>query len=594
MTTTSDPGGYDYTFFSLPSFYGPTSINNAGQLVSIAAAGYVYNYRDETYTVLPSIHVQTFTYTAHAAGINDAGQIAGFYSDGYYSHAFVYANGSYTILDSLPRSVPYWKAEAINDTGQIVGIANDGSLGVIYSNGSYTTFNKPSGASSFAGITGINDAGQIVGEYYDNIGELHGFVYSGGSYTLITGPAGASSAAVGGINNAGQIVGGYTDATGSHGFVYHNGTYTYTTVYDQQDGSLPFASVGFAAINNLGEIVSGYAVGQGYLAEPIAAPSVRTIEATTDNGASDVDVGHTITITAYMNEVVNVTGTPTLQLNDNAVATYQSGSGSKALVFTYTVKNTDTSNDLQVTGLNLNGGTIKDNAGKALSGSVAQDLALRINLFDVVPVSSGGMTINLKFFRPDNPTAQFKQAVEAAASLLSAAIHDKITVNIVVDYSGTGDSFGRPDHGQGVAYSTVRDFLIARGAPGANSLPSGSTFDNQSSIYVWNAQLKLMGLLGANDTSTDDGSVTFPTDWPASQMVTIALHELTHAMGRFVGTGPDIFDFYDIHNNQNGGNYFSLDGGKTLLGQYGTNDSSDFLNAFPYSGDPASYFPAQN
>ena len=29
-----------------------------------------------------------------------------------------------------------------------------------------------------------------------------------------------------GINDAGEVVGTYTDATGAHGFLYNNGTYT--------------------------------------------------------------------------------------------------------------------------------------------------------------------------------------------------------------------------------------------------------------------------------------------------------------------------------------------------------------------------------
>jgi hypothetical protein len=62
------------------------------------------------------------------------------------------------------------------------------------------------------------------------------------------------------------------------------------------------------------------------------------------------------------------------------VATYQSGSGSKTLTFTYTVQPGDNISDLQVTGLNLpNGATIADGAGNALTGSVAQDLALQID-----------------------------------------------------------------------------------------------------------------------------------------------------------------------------------------------------------------------
>ena len=68
-------------------------------------------------------------------------------------------------------------------------------------------------------------------------------------------------------------------------------------------------------------------------------------------------------------------------------------------------------------------------------------------------------------------------------------------------------------------------------------LPSGSSIQGQSNVAVWDAQLKLWGVLGANDTTTDDGSATFATDINSNLLVGVALHELTHAMGR-VPYGP--------------------------------------------------------
>ena len=106
--------------------------------------------------------------------------------------------------------------------------------------------------------------------------------------------------------------------------------------------------------------------------------------------------------------------------------------------------------------------------------------------------------------------------------------------------------------------------------------------------------MKLWGVLGANDTTTDDGSATFATDINSSLLVGVALHELTHAMGRVpygtpYSTSPDIFDFYRFSSPGvrvfNGAStaspaYFSLDGGITKLADYGQiSDPSDFLNS---------------
>ena len=111
-----------------------------------------------------------------------------------------------------------------------------------------------------------------------------------------------------------------------------------------------------------------------------------------------------------------------------------------------------------------------------------------------------------------------------------------------------------------------------------------------------------MGLLGANNTSTDDGSATFATDINPNLLVGVALHELTHAMGRVpYGPQPDIFDLFRFTSVGTrlfaGGTtapaaYFSVDGGNTKLADYGrTSDPSDFLNSgVQGSNDPFNEF----
>jgi hypothetical protein len=190
--------------------------------------------------------------------------------------------------------------------------------------------------------------------------------------------------------------------------------------------------------------------------------------------------------------------------------------------------------------------------------------------------------------------ASFRAGIEQAAARQSAALSDKITLNFQIDYSGTGGGAAAgPDNGQWESYSSIRNDLVNNASPGDttfNALPTGSTIQGQSSVAVWNAQLKLWGLLGANDTTTDDGSATFATDIDPSLLVGVALHELTHAMGRVpYGTEPDIFDFYRFTGPgtrlYSGGStaaaaYFSLDGGNSKIADYGqTSDPSDFLNS---------------
>jgi predicted GH43/DUF377 family glycosyl hydrolase len=95
-------------------------------------------------------------------------------------------------------------------------------------------------------------------------------------------------------------------------------------------------------------------------------PTVTNVTATTANGY--YNAGDTINVTVQFNEVVNVTGTPRIELETGATnryANYSTGSGSDTLTFAYVVQAGDASVDLDyvATGsLTQNGGTIKDAA----------------------------------------------------------------------------------------------------------------------------------------------------------------------------------------------------------------------------------------
>ena len=219
-----------------------------------------------------------------------------------------------------------------------------------------------------------------------------------------------------------------------------------------------------------------------------------------------------------------------------------------------------------------------------------------------VAETSGGITINLIYDSAAMAApASFRAGIQQAASLLAAAISDQITVNIKIDYSGTGGGAAAgPDSGYYEPYTTVRTDLISNATPGDtifNSLPNTSSIQGQTQVAVWNAQLKLWGLLPANSTTTDDGSATFATDISSNALVGVALHELTHAMGRVpYGSQPDIFDLFRFTSAGNylfsGSDpavaaYFSVNGGNTNLAYYGLNsDPSDFLNVSPNLSDP--------
>jgi 20S proteasome alpha/beta subunit len=221
--------------------------------------------------------------------------------------------------------------------------------------------------------------------------------------------------------------------------------------------------------------------------------------------------------------------------------------------------------------------------------------------------SSTGFTMNLKF--DPGMSASFESGIEQAASILAATLYDKITVNLSIHYSGsgTGASAG-PDNSLFEPYSTVVNALKSHASSGDtvfNTLPAGSSLQGQTQVQVWNAEAKALGFMSPNDTTTDDGVGFFGTGIDPSALVGVALHELTHAMGRVPdGPTPDIFDLFRF--TQPGARlflqyikgvsappaYFSVDGGSTRLADYGQNsDPSDFLNSgVQGSNDPFNEF----
>jgi probable HAF family extracellular repeat protein len=90
------------------------------------------------------------------------GQIVGVYTANSSSNGFIYSDGAYTTLDD-PLGVTT-SLTGINDSGQIVGYYTDGSginYGFIYNDGVFTTIDGPGGSTN-SEVVGINDSGQIL------------------------------------------------------------------------------------------------------------------------------------------------------------------------------------------------------------------------------------------------------------------------------------------------------------------------------------------------------------------------------------------------------------------------------------------------
>jgi Ca2+-binding RTX toxin-like protein len=149
-------------------------------------------------------------------------------------------------------------------------------------------------------------------------------------------------------------------------------TFSYTVAAGQNTSDLTVTGLNLNG-GTIADAAGNAAVVGGAAANPAgtllidtSAPTVSSVAASPASGT--VFLGNVVTLTVNFNENVVVTttgGTPTLTLNDGGTATYASGSGSSALAFSYTVAAGQSTSDLAVTALNLNGGSIKDGAGNA-------------------------------------------------------------------------------------------------------------------------------------------------------------------------------------------------------------------------------------
>src|SRR6266849_3906469 len=95
-------------------------------------------------------------------------------------------------------------------------------------------------------------------------------------------------------------------------------------------------------------------------------------------------------------------------------------------------------------------------ATPALTSEAVESLSAQSGPTTLVALTSGGIIINLLFdVAAMAAPASFRAGIQQAASILTAAISDQITVNIKIDYSGTGGGAAAgPDSGQYESYTS--------------------------------------------------------------------------------------------------------------------------------------------
>lgn len=197
-----------------------------------------------------------------ARGLNDAGQVVGFFSPDNANHAFVWSKDSgMTDLGTLPGG-SYSIANDINDVGQVVGRSGStkGERAFLWSKSSGMTNLGTLGGSSAA--TAINNAGQVVGS--SNLGltddspppTSRAFLWS--QSTGMTNLGTLSGEDLGNysfgsdINDAGQVVGTTTaNYSGFENAFVWTSSGGMTLISRSKDDGGSSAAI---AINNVGDI----------------------------------------------------------------------------------------------------------------------------------------------------------------------------------------------------------------------------------------------------------------------------------------------------------------------------------------------------
>ncbi len=274
-----DPAGNEHSFvrapnaqfhnfdFPLADFTDAYKLNDSGDLVGVYATnfpihGFVLS-GSMALTGPPSpCQFLSFDYpdsrNSAALGINNAGQITGFYRlrgapgrHGFLATPTAGGNTNQTnaCLETANFSTRHGpsfesfdypgstntQATAITPSGEIVGRYNtpDGRQhGFVLRDGAFSSVDVP-GATFFTDVTWINARGDIVGSYGDSRGN-HGYVLSGGIFTTIDFPSASPLNTLGfGISNSGDVVGVEFvdgDFLHGHGYLFSRGQFTLVDV----------------------------------------------------------------------------------------------------------------------------------------------------------------------------------------------------------------------------------------------------------------------------------------------------------------------------------------------------------------------------
>ena len=290
--TLNPHGGTRYSFQTIDNprdltFNQLLGINDEGQIVGYFGSG-AAGHPNKGYVIPPfsrSFVNENFpgSVQTQVTGENNRGVTVGFWSSMNNAnmmndnHGFVDVDGHFRTADfpaTSPATPPVDQLLGVNDSDVAVGFwvdANGNNHGYEYSinTGRYSSVVDPQDTGASLQATAINDRGDIAG----NIGSDGYLLTRGGQFVTLSAP-GASSTMALGVNNYDEVVGVYvpsSDANALEGFTW-TPQHGFTTVNDphgMNDGNLTTTING---VNDFGQVVGFYVDANGNTDGFLATP----------------------------------------------------------------------------------------------------------------------------------------------------------------------------------------------------------------------------------------------------------------------------------------------------------------------------------
>jgi hypothetical protein len=264
-------------------------INDEGQIVGYFGSG-AAGHPNKGYLIPPFTHLflnENFpgSVQTQVTGENNRGVTVGFWSSMNNAsmmndnHGWVNVGGHFrtadfpTINGSTP---PVDQLLGVNDSDVAVGFftdANGNNHGYEYNinSNTYSLVTDPNAPTASLIAAAINDRGDVAGVYTNpRNGNTDGFLLSHGRFIDLAAP-GASSTMALGVNNFGEVVGTYMVGTGSNA-VMHGFTWTPQRGFRTVDDPHGVGTTTINGVNDFGQLAGFYVDGNGHTDGFLATP----------------------------------------------------------------------------------------------------------------------------------------------------------------------------------------------------------------------------------------------------------------------------------------------------------------------------------